>query len=498
MNRVVFEGMHQRQYRTRSGHVRRYFAVLLAASLLVAACSASDDGDDASVVVPTSDAGTAADDTTESNDDTSSADDNADDSDDASSADGDTTDQGAEDEPTPTPAPELTDSFRGVTAETIKIGFVDVDFERLREELGIDVDSPNTGVIMQALVADLNDRGGINGRQVEVVVELFMPANNTIMDEVCLRVVEDEEVFAVLGGFGGPGSAGANLCIADRGETILVGGLLTDEEVAQASAPWISPDMNISRRGQAFADALVASGELDGLGVLGVHAVLSDQDDAADVIRDTLVDAGATVALRSTGDAGNDQVAARFETEVMIERARAEGVDSFIVVGTSPTVTDTIFEQGDFAVLVPNTEEVANLEHPTFGDGDRLIGAGSIPQVDDAQLAACVEIATEAVGADAIPADVTEDDLSFWTSTLRACRNFALFEAVATEAGADLTNDSFAAALSTVELPPLPVFPFASLGPDKPDARDTLSLLEWDPARAAFVEFAGPFDVAAE
>lgn len=409
-------------------------------------------------------------------------------------ADGDTTDQTAEDEPTP--APVLTDSFRGVTAETIKIGFIDVDFERLRTEFGIDVASPNTGVIMDALVADLNDRGGINGRQVEVLVELFMPANSTIMDEVCLRVVEDEEVFAVLGGFGGPGSAGANLCIAGRGETILVGGLVTDEELAEASAPWISPDMNSSRRGQAFANALVASGELDNLGVVAVHAVLSDQDGAADVIQETLVEAGVTVALRSTGQAGNDQIAAIAETEIMVERARADGVDSFIVVGTSPTVMDTIFEQGDFAVLVPNTEEVANLEHATFGDGDRLIGAGSIPQLDDPQLAACVQLATEAVGADAIPADANDEDLSFWTSTLRACRNFALFEAVATEAGADLTNDSFAAALATVDLPALPVFPFASLGPDKPDARDTLSLLEWDPEPAAFVEFAGPFDVA--
>ncbi len=44
-------------------------------------------------------------------------------------------------------------------------------------------------------------------------------------------------------------------------------------------------------------------------------------------------------------------------------------------------------------------------------------------------------------------------------------------------------------------MPPLPLSPFASLGPDKPDARDTLSLLEWDPAIAAFTEIAGPFDV---
>lgn len=392
--------------------------------------------------------------------------------------------------------PERTASFRGVTADTIEVGFVDVDFERLRTELGIDVGSPDTGRIVEALVADLNDRGGINGRRVEVVIELFLPANVAMADEICLRLVEDEEVFAVLGGFGGPGAEEGNGCITGPGETILVGGQLTDERLAQATAPWISPDMDVARRGTAFVNALVESGELDDLGPISVHAVLPDQDETADAIRDALVDAGATVAFRSTGLAGTDQIAAATETELMLEQARVDGVASIVVVGTSPTITDSIFTAGDFTVIVANTEEVANLEHAAFGEGDRLIGGGSIARLDDPELAACINLATAAVGADAIPADANDGDLSFWTSTLRACRNVALFEAVAVEAGTDLTNESFAAALATVDLPPLPVYEFASLGADKPDARDTLSVLEWDAELADFVEIAGPFDVA--
>lgn len=466
--------------------VRRVLALLCIAATLAAACSSGDD-DDGATDVDASPTDSGSDDS--GADDSGSDDSGSDDSD----PDGDPDDGTSS---TSTTAAPLTASFRGVTADTITVGFVDVDFERLRTDLGIDVGSPDTGVIIEALIADLNDRGGINGRMVDVVVEKFLPANVAMADEICLRLVEDVEVFAVLGGFGGPGSDESNSCFTEPGETILVGGRISDERLASATVPWVSADMNTARRGEAFVNALVASGELDTLGTLAVHAVLEDQDEAADVIRDALEEAGATVALRSTGIAADDQIAAVTETELMLERAREQGVDSIVVVGTSATVTDAIFAATDTTVLVPNAEEVANFDHATMGSGDRLLGAGSIASLDDPELAACTALATEAVGADEIPDDANEGDLSFWTSTLRACRNVILFEAIATEAGPELTNDSFAAALATVELPPLPVFPFASLGPDKPDARDTLSILEWDPAIGDLVEIAGPFDTA--
>ena len=453
-----------------TSHRTRTTGVALAAFLLLGAACSSDDDTDTTTTEPDPTTEPQEDDTTTS---TTGPDD----------ATGTST----------TEPVELTASFRGVTADTIRVGFVDVDFERLATEFGVDVNSPDTGLIMEALIADLNDRGGINGRMVEVVVETFLPVGTTTADAACVKMVEDEQVFAVLGGFGGPGTEESNVCITGPGETILVGGRLTDERLAQSRAPWVTPNMSSTRRGPAFVDALAASGELDGLGTLGVHAVVPEQDATADVIRDALADAGATVALRSTGQAGGDQFAAASETEVMMERARADGVDSIVVVGVSPTVTDTILATDEFTVVLPNTEDVANLEHATFSEGNRMIGTGSIAQADDPVLASCIEIAERAVG-DAGPAE-EDDDLSYWTSTTRACQNLMLFEAIATEAGPDLTNESFAAAMGRVELPPLPVYPFASVDLDKPDARDTLSVLEWDLTLGDFVAIAGPFDV---
>lgn len=465
---------------------RALVIVLTALILLASACSSSDDDTE----VTNGDQATS---------DDSSTDTDAGDTDSGESDSGDTaTDPTSDDAPATTDTSdepvELTASFRGVSEDSIKVAFVDVDFARLRSEFNIDVSSPDTGVIMQALVDDLNERGGINGRTIDLIIEPFLPVQATSAEEVCAKVVEDEEVFAVLGGFGGPGAEDTNTCITGRGETMLVGGVQTTERLDDSVAPWLTPNMNASRRGQAFVNALAASGELDDLGTIAVHAALNNQDPTADVIRDALVEAGATVALRTTGVSSGDQFATANETEVMMEQARAEDVESIIVVGVSPTITDAILDTNEFTVVLPNTEDVSSLTHATFSDGNRMIGTGSIPDLDDPVLADCIEIATEAVGADALP-DGAADDLSTWTATTRACQNLAMFEAIVLEAGPDLTNDSVQAALGTVTLPPLPVFPFASLGIDKPDARDTLSVLEWDNDLGFFVEIAGPFNV---
>ena len=55
----------------------------------------------------------------------------------------------------------LTDSFRGVTAEAIKIGYTSIDFERLNRDFGLTLTYANFALSADALVADLNSRGGI-------------------------------------------------------------------------------------------------------------------------------------------------------------------------------------------------------------------------------------------------------------------------------------------------------------------------------------------------
>ena len=101
-------------------------------------------------------------------------------------------------------------SWRGVTEDSIHIAATTIDFDWLVER-GF---SPNgwgdQTLVWESVVADLNDRGGINGRQVVLdAVRPYsaIPGLGISADAVCLEVAGDFETFAVLGGFVGPSAS---------------------------------------------------------------------------------------------------------------------------------------------------------------------------------------------------------------------------------------------------------------------------------------------------
>ncbi|MCS5686532.1 MAG: hypothetical protein NZ654_14930, partial [Acidimicrobiales bacterium] len=72
----------------------------------------------------------------------------------------------------------------------------------------------------------------------------------------------------------------------------------------------------------------------------------------------------------------------------------------------------------------------------------------------------------------------------------------ALFEAVATAAGPDLTNESFAAAVASIGAFSIPGVPYVSLGPSKFDARDSLTLARWSNDLMAWEAISDPVNTA--
>ena len=86
-----------------------------------------------------------------------------------------TTEAPAETTTTTTEAPVvLTDSFRGVTVETIKVGFASIDFEEFTETYGIPLPYANYDDMVDAYVAHINSTGGIHGRMIELVHSHFL------------------------------------------------------------------------------------------------------------------------------------------------------------------------------------------------------------------------------------------------------------------------------------------------------------------------------------
>ena len=78
------------------------------------------------------------------------------------------------------------------------------------------------------------------------------------------------------------------------------------------------------------------------------------------------------------------------------------------------------------------------------------------------------------------PDKLAPEETNYWPGTAGPCQFIALFEAVATAAGPDLTNETFAKAAADIGDFSLPGYKYVSLGSDKFDARDSLILGRWN------------------
>lgn len=382
----------------------------------------------------------------------------------------------------PAAAAALTDSFTGVTAETIKLGYTQIDFDHLRDELKIDLNFQNAEPVLAALVEELNERGGIHGRRVEVAMGTYVPIGAASADEICIKFTEDDPVFAVLGGFGGL-TTGVNSCIAARHDTALIGGTWTDDQHAEATAPWLRVDMTLARRSVGFAEALGERGYLEDIDRMAIVSSTAENAPFLPDVEAALEASGVEVVLTATlSGSGGDA-----EVRTVLERARSDGATAVYYSGLSPTLYPVFAEFGDLRYFFEDatTTEAGLRDFLREGRKLDLVSNGTFPSPyrDDPEMARCIDIVEERTDIEVLdPNSLPDDEPNWWEAVSRACTNLRLFELVATEAGPELTNDSFRAAAERIGDLQLPGIPSASLGKGKYDANDTTSIVEWDPA----------------
>ena len=435
-------------------------AVLLALALAAGACTSSGDESDAvgtdegsttSGAAPTSRSSTSGTDTTPSS--------------------------------STTLAP-LTASFRGVTEDTIEIGVVVSDLEALRELGLVDINRGDEELVWRTFVDEVNARGGINGRMLNLTWAPYVPTQETSASEACILLTEDVGVFAALGGIRGP-AASVNSCFLADHETIMVGGTQTPELQATAVAPWISDQMSADRKYSGGIALMDQEGLLDG--TVGLVYDSTEQGLVDDVIRPALTDVGVTPIEGVQDIPPGDLAAAEALFPVILERFETEGVDTIILVQAAMNLgagllLDNGFD-GQILGLDP-TNQVSALggydeRLPSEFDGIiGITGASVDERWEMPETQACVDL-FEAANPDIEVLESTqvpEGEADWAVPVVEGCRHIALFEAIAGNAGVDLTNESFAAALESLGTFALPGQPFNSLAVDKTDADDSLRL----------------------
>ncbi len=383
----------------------------------------------------------------------------------------------------------LTASWRGVTADTITVGVSMLDFELLKEMGLSQAGWGDQQGVFQALIDDVNARGGVNGRMIVPVYDFYSPISGDDATRSCTVLTQDHEVFAVLLGFVGPLAGTADPCIVGTNATILVGGEQTPSELEQAQAPWFNPEPGTDSQTYTLLDLLIQTGRADGTRVY----VVSHQSAVGDeqLVLDALASRGFDVAGNAILDANDGDTAAQDSLmQVISERIRSEGANAVFING-NPAATIRGLGQngliGSVAVWTNNGAGLNNLgatfDHEVARGAITSDGPSEMEIWNDPELQNCVEVVRAAIpGADLRPPDeLALEDENWFLPVRRYCSHLSLFVQIATAAGADLTHETFEAAAYTLTDFAVPGIPANSLAPDKVGARDLFRLAEFDP-----------------
>lgn len=368
----------------------------------------------------------------------------------------------------------------GVTDDSIKIAYTFVDTDAL-QAMGLKTFHGPYADIMQSLIDDLNENGGINGRTVELINIPYNPSGgNEAQLTACAQATEDEQVFAVLGGL----QSESNLCIVEQGSTTLVGGGQTPQLLERARAPWATWTAQQDVATQAMVDALDAEGKLEGH-TIAVYGLAGNQENI-DQATAALEDAGADVAFTAINDADTaDRSAIDAQDEVLGQRMKDEGIDAVFIAGTN--VPGPLWAQNDFTPALWVTDAgilsffVGLGAYDAFPEVLAMGGAPAQEAWDSETAQSCLSIYEEASGeSPPSPEDATADEQSPVTALLDACNAFLVFTTAAEAAGDTLNQDTFLeGVVSTTEID-LPGGP-GTFGPDKLAAQTVFRLFEPNP-----------------
>ncbi|MGI9602142.1 MAG: ABC transporter substrate-binding protein [Acidimicrobiales bacterium] len=390
---------------------------------------------------------------------------------------------------TQTTVAPLTASFRGVTADTITLGVLTADLEAIRDV--VDIDNGDVGLVYETMIDDLNARGGIGGRQIDMHLVKYSPLEMVDAERACVDLTEDHAVFAVIGAFFGPVRA-TNTCLNGANETIIVGGTQTPELLAQTRAPWISDGMSAERRFRATIDLYAREGLLDDH-TIAVIDTASEHGITEQALLPAFDDLGlARPTVLTSDSAAGDVAALASEIAVFSERIASQGVDLVLLANSQVPLGFGLLRDNGYSGDIYAVEEGPQLgeiggydasRDPAIYDG--AIGSMGLTDTEAFELEStqtCIdtfEAANPAI--DVQRSDLVPDGEADWLFTLYgACRLLRIFELAAAAAGPELTNDSFAAGAATLTSFETAGRPYNSLSDTKTDAGDGLRLGVFD------------------
>ncbi len=379
----------------------------------------------------------------------------------------------------------LTASDVGVTPTSIKLGLLTPTSQDVGDP---QAQSKIQTQEFQTFLDDINARGGILGRKLEIVV-----ANYDLLDQgegaraACLKLAEDEKVFAVFNttGFGPPGA----LCLTrEKGVPFLQGSGHPEELYGQANGLYSSSFDSQTRNFRNMVWSLNQLGALRGkkIGVLGTEWIGLRREQEEGIVH-TLQSLGFDPFVYwLSGDPASSQS----QIPIAVQQMKQNGVQ-LVILGADFLSGTSFAQQAEVQAYRPgyaaadpwgwSTDYVtANMPASFHGaitvtamrTYDSRAGVAE-PAVD----AGCREIFEQRAG---MKLDRANDPQALYVGTMLACGVVQRFERAATLAGPNLTRGGLAGAV-----PRLGTFavPFSggpgSYGPGKLDGADHYRPQSW-------------------
>ena len=409
----------------------------------------------------------------------------------------------------------LTASFRGVTATTIKIGIIAPQFEDCILQFTNSTQG-DAKKIMQALVDDINAHGGIGGRTLVVVFKQLCTLKPDEVAAACTSLTDDEQVFAVMGVYDTiPGDGTNQLCISKDHETIQINEIPFQKALDEAPPGLlISPAISQKRGIAAIFSLLKQKGLLSGKKL----AVLADQTTQATATK-LVADNASSLGYQTGSNAvlaisGADTTAAQTQLDSFIEKWKTEGVNVLLMAGLA--VADRQFVD-KIKKAIPAMQLVSDDSNSgNFGQTENKADTKVTPNsyegmlvanglTDDEQFATdlvqnCVKVYEKASGEKVVaPKDLQPDasgnKIQVYAGIQDRCRELGLFKQIAEKAGANLTNDTWVAAVNSFGTIQLVGNKFASLTQGKYDASDGFKLASFDSSIPPDGDFKGQSDL---
>jgi hypothetical protein len=341
-------------------------------------------------------------------------------------------------------------SGQGVTASSIKVGITYPDVAAIRNL--INVDPGNYQVAYSALIKQINDAGGINGRKIVPVFAAVDPLGTAGAATACTQLTEDDKVFVAMGFFQQVDTA----CYVQTHDTPIIGASLTAAQSAAARAPWFNAQISGSDLVPKEMAIFKQDGAFRGKKV-GVVSTSADSVETG-LVLPALKNLGVDVVQNAVNSVPDTDTAAQVaEYGTIAQKFQSSGVNLVVAVGNAGNGWPSALQQNqssyaprfiatDYTDLDAYTSNKAGHSNAILKD---VLTAGSQPPAtvewNDPAMKKCVATIQKAEPTATInnQATATSSTPVTWTAPETACQELALFTDIVKGAGKTLNNEAF-------------------------------------------------------